>query len=114
MKKLKSYFYESFGIPIPEYMLPDIELVPIYDEDPDETFLFGSPMAVKKPYLIQSEIDLFIDCWPKEYFLIGFWGHGVNSYAFYYLRADSWSNIFFRLPYGGIYMDNEENAGYIR
>ena len=114
MKKLKSYFEESFGIPIPEYMLPDIELVPLDNEDPDEAFLFGTPIALKKQYLIQGAIYDFIDNCPQGYFLIGFWGHGVNSYAFYYSRVDEWSRVLFRLPYGGIYMDNEENAGYIR
>jgi len=34
----------------------------------------------------------------------------VNSYAFYYSRTDKWSKIYFRLGYGGIYMDNKEEA----
>src|SRR5204862_2515002 len=44
------------------------------------------------------------------YFLIGFWGHGVNTYAFYYVRDDGKSRIYLRLAYGGVYMDNDERA----
>ena len=114
MKKLKSYFQESFGIPIPPIMLPNVELVPLDDSDPDESFLFGTPIALKKQYLVQGAIRDFINNCPQGYFLTGFWGHGVNSYAFYYSRVDEWSKVLFRLPYGGIYTDNEAMAGYIR
>ena len=88
MKKLKSYFQESFGIPIPPIMLPNVEFVPMDDRDPDESFLFGTQISLKKQYLVQGAIRDFIDNCPQGYFLIGFWGHGVNSYAFYYSRVD--------------------------
>jgi len=114
MKNLESYFHKSFGIPIPKIILPDTKLVPLDNENPDEAYLFGSPIALEKTYLIQADLEPFINWCPEGYFLIGFWGHGANSYAFYYSRVDSWSNILFRLPYGGVYMDNEENAEYIR
>ena len=110
MEKLKKAFGKSFGIPIPEIMLPREELLPL------DNLLFGSSVAksFKELYLVQGSITNFIESCPKDYFLIGFWGHGVNSYALYYLRVDSWSKIFFRLPYGGVYEDNEKNARHIR
>jgi hypothetical protein len=76
--------------------------------------LFGSKAALgERALLIQADIGRLFDPDMKDYFLIGFWGHGVNSYAFYYVRVDSGRRIFFRLPYGGVYMDNEKNAAYI-
>lgn len=75
--------------------------------------LIGSIDLLNHQYLIQADIKDFLKHAPEGYFLIGFWGHGINSYAFYYLRVDSISKIFFRLPYGGVYMDNEKQAEYI-
>lgn len=112
MEKLEIAFKRSFGFSLPQYLLPQEKLIPIGDTE--ESLLFGSPSAVQRPYLIQGDINSFIDSGPEGYFLIGFWGHGVNSYAFYYSRVDDWSRILFRLPYGGVYMDNEEMARQIR
>ncbi|MBN2374659.1 hypothetical protein JXL19_12825 [bacterium] len=90
--------------------------------EPTITFdlLFGSKVAKsiqtgsqKDIFLVQVGIESFLKSCPEGYFLIGFWGHGCNSYAFYYQRVDSWSKIFFRLPFGGVYMDNKKNAKYI-
>lgn len=72
--------------------------------------LIGSKEALEHQYLVQGDIRPFLSHAPEGYFLIGFWGHGFNSYAFYYLRVDSISKIFFRLPYGGVYMDNKKGA----
>ena len=47
------------------------------------------------------------------YFLVGFWGYGANSYAFYYSIVDSWKRVWFRLPYGGVYSDNKKRANDI-
>jgi hypothetical protein len=54
--------------------------------------------------LVQEDIDEFLSV-PDGYFLAGFWGHGVNSYAFYWCVADRRQRVFLRLPYGGVYMD---------
>lgn len=113
MDKLKATFQKCFGIPIPKIMLPEENLSPL-DGKPEDALLYGSGIAIQKPLLVQCDIRQFIESCPKGYFLIGFWGHGVNSYAFYYSRVDSWSKLFFRLPYGGVYMDNEEMARCIR
>ena len=112
MNKLEIAFKETFGFSLPQSLLPQEELVPV--GDPEKSLLYGSISAIQKPFLVQSDIRPFIDSCPQGYFLIGFWGHGVNSYAFYYSRADNWSKIFFRLPYGGVYMDNEKRARQIR
>ncbi|MBC8460036.1 MAG: hypothetical protein H8D67_18770 [Deltaproteobacteria bacterium] len=113
MKKLKAKFQKCFGIPIPKIMLPEENLAAL-DRKHEDVLLFGSRIAIQKPFLVQGDIGQFIESCPEGYFLIGFWGHGVNSYAFYYSRVDSWSKVFFRLPYGGVYMDNEKMARCIR
>jgi len=114
MNKLIETFKKSFGTSIPRIMLPKEEIFPLDNKDSEEAFLFGSKIAREEQFLIQGDIGPFIESAPKGYFLIGFWGHGVNSYAFYYSRVDLWSKIFFRLPYGGIYMDNEKMGKYVR
>jgi hypothetical protein len=74
--------------------------------------LFVSPEVIEssKYYFIQGDIDEFLDSAPDGYKVTGWWGHGVNSYAFYYMRITEHEKIFFRLPYGGIYMDNDKAA----
>ena len=74
------------------------------------TLLYGSDIAQREPLLTQSDVDAFIERPRDGYFLVGFWGHGVNSHAFYYVRDGSQSRTYFRLPLGGVYMDNEEHA----
>jgi hypothetical protein len=116
MKKLEEIFMNSFGFSIGEELLPEDvaeSLVPLGGKA-EESLLFGSPSASQKRYLVQADIREFIDTAPEGYFLIGFWGHGVNSYAFYYSKVDSWSKVLFRLPYGGVYMENHKMAECIR
>jgi hypothetical protein len=113
MKELRSYFHNKIGVSIPQIALPSDELIHsagygYIDED-----LFGSPSAMERKFLIQGDINDFISSEDKGYFLIGFWGYGANSYAFYYSRIDEWSHIFFRLPYGGVYSNIEENKTQI-
>ncbi len=108
IKVLKDMFRETIGIPLPKMPIDEKELVYL------NSLLFGSKSASKEPFVVQGSISRFIKSCPKGYFLTGFWGHGVNSYAFYYSRVDSRTKILFRLPYGGAYMDNELQAKYIR
>ena len=102
---LEERFQDTFGIPLAALPIP-AGLVRI---NPG-ALLYGSEIARGTPLLTQSDVDEFIDAPREGYFLIGFWGHGVNSYAFYYVRDDPRSRVYLRLPYGGVYMDNDENA----
>lgn len=79
---------------------------------PAEGKLFVSPevIASHNYYFIQGDIEEFFDSAPDGYKITGWWGHGINSYAFYYLRITEHEKIFFRLPYGGVYMDNDKEA----
>lgn len=113
MSKLAEIFQKEIGMTLPYIPEPFGKLLPLF-KPYDKCLLFGSKVAVEKPYLVQGSISEFLETATKGYFLIGFWGHGVNSYAFYYSRVDSRSKVFFRLGYGGAYMDNELEAKHIR
>ncbi len=78
--------------------------MPLKETDGD---LWMSAVAAPRPLLVQGACLGFETEAPDGYFAVGFWGHGINSYAFYYQRADGWSRVCFRLGYGGVYMDNE-------
>jgi hypothetical protein len=51
---------------------------------------------------------------PAEYVLAGYWGHGVNSWAFYYVGRWSDHRVFFRLAFGGVYGDTARDAAFAR
>jgi hypothetical protein len=102
---LEQRFQAAFGIPLAALPMPP-HLGRIFPG----ALLYGSELAKQKPLLTQSDVEEFVGCPREGYFQIGFWGHGVNSYAFYYVRDDPRSRVYLRLPFGGVYMDNEENA----
>jgi hypothetical protein len=113
MVKLKETFQSSFSLSI-EPFLPEDNLVPL-DGSEQEGLLFGSLVAMKEgAFLVQNDIGKFVCSCPEGYFLIGFWGHGLNSHAFYYVKSDANWKVFFRLPYGGVYMDNKKSALFIK
>ena len=106
MQELKKAFKKAFNIPFSALPLPEYKLFPIGEDE----LLFGSEEAVRTPILRVGDNDRFmIKCSPG-FFMVGFWGHGVNSYAFYYSRIDQLSKIYFRLAYGGVYTNNEKAA----
>ncbi len=113
MKTLKKYIEEEIGFPI-SLLIKEQKVVPLYGTE-DDSYMFGSEIAKKEGvYLAQGDIDSFIENAPKGYFVFGHFGHGINSYGLYYQRVDAWSKIFFRLPFGGVYMDNKKAARDIR
>jgi hypothetical protein len=113
MNHLKSVFSQTFGLSLDPLLDTDQELVS-FGGSADEALLFGSRIALQNPLLVQGHIQQFQTSTPQGYFLSGFWGHGANSYAFYYQVVDAWQRIFFRLPYGGVYMNEKKCARDIR
>ena len=112
MKKLKELCINIFGVELDQLIPLQEDLIP-FGKNADDAKLFGTKVAAKNLFLLQGHINKFIKLCPEGYFLVGFWGHGVNSYAFYFSEVNSWKKIFFRLPYGGVYMDNEKMSKYI-
>jgi hypothetical protein len=98
-------FESAFGIPLGVVPMPG-DLIQIFPGQ----LLWGSAISQQQPLLTQSDIEAFLEGSRAGYFLIGFWGHGVNSHAFYYVHDDGRNHVFLRLSYGGAYTDNEEQA----
>lgn len=48
-----------------------------------------------------------------DHLLAGFWGHSVNSYAFYLIQQFGSHRLFFRLSYGGAYGDPDKDAARV-
>lgn len=70
--------------------------------------LFGSERAMSCQYLINEDIEPFIQEAPEGYLLVGFWGYGMQSEAFYYSRVDRRARVLFRLPFGNVYTSRDE------
>jgi hypothetical protein len=94
-------FAEWMGCAFPLPLPADYQVI-VADRADEQ--LIGSPAADAAPLLLQADIGR-LDELPLGYFLTGFWGHGANSYAFYFCEVDEARRVFFRLPYGGIYDD---------
>jgi hypothetical protein len=107
---LRRRFESSFGFPLPA----EIEGVETLRPVDARGLLLGSAAAVPRVYLTQGDVDDFVEGAPDGYRVAGFWGHGINSYGFYYCRADAKTRIFFRLPYGGVYGDPEADGARVR
>jgi hypothetical protein len=102
---LRRQFEAAFGIRLGVVPMPG-NLIQIF---PGRQ-LWGSAISKQEPLLTQSDIEAFLNGSRAGYFLIGFWGHGVNSHAFYYVHDDGRNHVFLRLSYGGVYTDNDEQA----
>ena len=116
MKLLKETFNQSFQLVFDDiFRLPD-DLTPIYPNRGENNYFYYTDLGENEsmPYLSQGSINRFMEEAPPGYLQIGLWGHGINSYAFYFCRVNEWSKVFFRLSYGGIYMNNDEEAEKIR
>jgi len=102
---LEAYYAERIGQPMPQGLIPaDLELQCLGQ------LLFGSGAALEHPYRVQPDVEDFLREAPEGHFAIGFWGHGVQSHAFYMQRVEPWCRIYLRIPYGGVYSDNESQA----
>lgn len=106
--------HQELSLDLRAIILPEASYSPLDDRPSSESMFFGSDHARERPCLMQDDADWFMTQAPDGYAQIGFWGHGVNSFAFYYARVDHWSRVFLRLPYGGVYMNNHEAATRIR
>jgi hypothetical protein len=102
MPTFAEWFRETLGRPCP---LP-AELQPAQQRD---------ATVWCSESLVSRELELpvgqsFID--GLDYVLAGHWGHGVNSYAVYYIGVWGTHRVFFRLAYGGVYSDPEGDAAF--
>jgi hypothetical protein len=68
------------------------------------TTMVATPSAAEEPMFMQAQLGAFAHV-PVGYFFTGFWGHGVNSYAFYYCDIGEARRVYLRVLFGGIYGD---------
>lgn len=132
MKTLKKLIKDNFDIPFDIFPIPQEALYPLdYAEEMTEdelnrllrrpakvkdlngAYLVGTKSAAENLMLTSGSFG-YLNKLKPGYFFMGYWGHGVNSYSFYYARIDKKSRIYFRLLYGGYYTDVKEDAAMIR
>ena len=102
---LVAHYAERIGEPMPRGLIPaDLELLWL------EQLLFGTAAALEHPYRVQPDVEDFLRDAPEGHFAIGFWGHGMQSHAFYVQRVEPWCRVYLRIPYGGVYSDHEAEA----
>lgn len=116
------WYHENLGVHFPDGLIEQNEWYPINPnnpgaiEDSHETLLFGNQPALDAPATVGTGImaPFAAVANKQEYSMLGFWGHGINSYAVYYVRFDSWRRVYLRLPFGGVYMDQNNGAQLVR
>lgn len=101
--------YESTMKVPPSFPIPDDYLVMIRSDEHEQ--MIASLHAVEHgPILTQADVTR-VPSLPRGWFQAGFWGHGVNSYAFYLSEVTDRHRTLLRLPYGGgAYSEPDEAA----
>ena len=113
MKRFRKTVEDTFEIPFDSLGLPTT-LKRVAGDHPD-AFLYATPGSAERLSLMQPDMRIFAQKTPPVgHCLVGFWGHGTNSYAFYLSRVTPGSAVHFRLPYGGGYGDEKEDARRVR
>lgn len=108
--KLRAAFAKRIGMALPEQLLAGVPLCDTLGNG----MLLASASSVDRLYLQQGFIKTFFANAPVGYRCIGFWGHGINTHAFYWCARDEDRSVFLRLAIGGAYMDNAAQARGIR
>ncbi len=108
LNRLKTQMEKNFSLSLTDFPFPETPLYVI-----PNNFLIGSKEALKELFVAEGHINHLMES-IDNYFLMGYWGHGMNSYAFYYVWVDSKRKIFFRLPFGGAYTNNEKSTRNIQ
>jgi len=103
-RNVQEYFQGEFGLPLPAEWHPDPTREPL---SPDSDWHLVFSKAVTKPFPIMSDN---LEKQPVGAWLVGSWGYGANSYAFYLVRKDERREIFLRLGYGGFYGDRKRDG----
>ena len=109
-EELRKSFEKDFSIPFPPELLPPGGIESL--KEAGQALVCSA--QVDQRYLIQGDINGFVDEAPKGAYLTGYWGHGANSYAHYIVLTDGWRRLFFRQFWGGAYGDPKSDAAGIR
>lgn len=105
MKRLLETFFDCFNAKLPPELYPRRDEIPNLDSF-SEKLLIKSKDIVSILRVLQSVRSGRGNC-RKGSFALGFWGHGICSNGFVFLRIGENRKISLRLPYGNAYSDNE-------
>lgn len=110
-EQLKVSFKKSFGLEYPPIFLPDPRNEPLSSKTDDYHLACSAAVDDCETFPV---IPVNFDAAPRGIWLAGYWGHGVNSYAWYFVRKDARREVFLRLFYGGVYGDEKRDAANVR
>ena len=110
LSAISTAFAKAFRIPFELLDLPSEE--ELFQVNGSE-MLLGTLECLADPPLTQEATLTFAAQDRPGLGMVGFWGYGANSYAFYYSCDDASNKTCLRLPYGGVYTDSERCAEMI-
>jgi tetratricopeptide (TPR) repeat protein len=108
---LKADFAKTFGLEFPPSLEPDKDQEPMH---PLSNGILAFSRAVKQEGVLLPVMPDNFEAAPRGTWMVGQWGYGANSYAFYFVRKDSRREIFLRLFYGGAYGNPTEDAAHVK
>ena len=95
--------FAAEGLPFPE--LPPALAGQM---QPFGELLFGTRDPETGPYALEVFRDAVYEQPVTDYALLGFDGHGINSWALHYYLVQGPLELFIQLPWGGAYTDPDE------
>lgn len=95
----------EFPIPLPDNCQP---IGSVHSDGLEWVSVTGTPVAAQYPVYMPKDLIEIGGVDLRGTFMTGFWGYGINSHAFYLNIVDEIRRLFFRLPFGGVYMDANE------
>lgn len=97
------------GCSIPRILVPrDLDWKPV-----DAASFWKAGNAFIEEFLVQYGVKELAGIAPDGHGMVGFWGHGANSYAIYFGFRLGEVFIHLRLPFGGVYSDTREQRKQI-
>ena len=99
--------FRQAGLPFPQ--IPSVFVNRLKKRD---DHVFSTRKILVSPYQLHHYVEKFDRTGSnvKDYLILSFSGHGVNSWAIQYYVVRGNFGMFLHLGWGGAYMDNEEEA----
>lgn len=95
--------FAAEGLPFPELPPALVDQMRPFGE-----LLFGTRDPEAGPYALDVFRDAVYEQPVADYALLGFDGHGINSWALHYYLVQGPLALFIQLPWGGAYTDPDE------
>ena len=105
---VRAEFEKKMGAPFPLAVPTELSSTYVTSTGVAVPVMVGTEDAVRDPPVMLGGPRLRAR--PVGYWFAGYWGHGINSYAFYFVDVGARSRAYFRLSFGGIYTDPVETG----